>query len=207
MIENIILHTGSIILLFNVILYFKTSIKSRSLKVFKTYLFVILLIELYSKLLWYKAHNNLFLSHYYFILQFILLSIFYHSIFSSKQNKSSVKILSSIIIITLGIQYITNPSVYFKFNLLEIVLTSLTLVTYSVIHFYNSLIEKSKYIYINSGIFIYLLGSTLIFCSGNFLELFSPGYKKTLWFINSFLIVVYQVFIFIEWYKNIRNKA
>lgn len=199
---------SKVILAINTILFFKHFIKAnKTFKIYSIYLLVILIIQIKGYLLWVDNLPNLYLSHFYFILQFIFLSFFYITLFNSKRQKKTVLFISLFVLLIIGIQYTITPALYTKFNLLEIVLTSLSLVSFSVVHFYNSLIEKMKFVYINSGIFIYLISSTLIFCSGNFLNLSTHNnLNKILWLFNSILYVIYQVLIFIEWFKNYRKK-
>jgi len=199
-------NASKILLALNTILFLKGFfIQKKTFKIFNLYLFVCLIIQVKSYLLWQDKIDNLYLSHYYFISQFILLSLFYITLFNSKKHKNVVKIISLLVLLILAIQYYLKPSLYYKFNLLEIVLTSLSIVSFSVVHFYNSLTEKTKYIYINSGIFVYLTCSTLIFCSGNFFKEGTGNLKNILWLLNTILYVVYLIFIFIEWYKNYRK--
>lgn len=202
-----LIYVGNLLLLINVILFsIKISSRTKIFKLFWFYLIVMFIIQsLAIKDQLYKV-NNLYLSHYYFIIQFILLSYFYRQLFAEIKKKRIVDVLFILVGIILSIQYIKNPSIYYKFNLLEIVLTSLSLVSFSVIHFYNSLTEKMEFIYVNSGIFIYLIGSTLIFCSGNFIGDSSISFKNILWILNSILYLVCQVFIFIEWYKKYKKR-
>jgi hypothetical protein len=61
-----------------------------------------------------------------------------------------------------------------------------------------------KYFYIISGLFIYLIGSTLLFSTGN-IKLFTP-IKKIVWLINSTLFIVFHILVFIEWYTHFRWK-
>lgn len=205
MIEKIFILLGSGFLLVNTILYIKAYNKSVSLNIFTFYLCVILVIQLLSNYLFLQKINNLFISHYYFIFQFILLSLFYRNQFKSQKLKRMVAIVFGSVILILSIQYINNPTIYFRFNLLEIILTSLSIVTFSVIYFYNSLTEKIESMYLNYGVFIYLLSSTLIFCSGNFVNASNSNLNKLLWFLNIILFLVYQSLIFTQWYKTIRR--
>ncbi|WP_397364468.1 hypothetical protein [Olleya sp. R77988] len=147
--------------------------------------------------------NNLFLSHFYFILQFVFLSLFYRELFTKKQIRY-LHIVSTLVITTLIIQYTNRPSLFYKFNLLEILITSLPLVIYSVIHLYNSLTKPGKYMYINAGVLIYLTTSTLIFILGDFLASQKGVMSvKGIWFINKILYVGYLILICIEWKKNL----
>ncbi len=197
---------SKLILAINTILFFKRFFSRKKVyKIFSFYLLFILTIQIVSFAFWYLKKDNLYLSHFYFIIQFIILSLFYINLFNSKKQKKLVKTISLSVLFILAIQYINTPDLYYKFNLLEIVLTSLSLVSFSVIHFYNSLTEKMEFTNVNSGIFIYLISSTLIFCSGNFTNAYDSSLDKILWLFNSILFVVYQILIFMEWYKNYRK--
>jgi hypothetical protein len=206
MIEKVITLLSSGFLLVNTALYVKAYKKSVSLNIFTLYLCVTLVIQLSFNYLFFQKTNNLYLSHYYSIFQFILLSLFYRKIFKTAQLKRIVEIIFATVIIILTTQYINKPQIYFEFNLLEIVLTSLSIVTFSVIYFYQSLTEKMEFMYLNYGVFIYLLSSTLIFCSGNFVSSIEVLIGRILWFIKSVLFIVYQILIFIQWYETLRSK-
>jgi len=162
-------------------------------------------IQIGSFWLWYNRVNNLHLSHYYLVTQFILLSLFYYHLYKNKIQKKITLSILLVVVSVLIVQSYLNPDLLYKFNLLEILCTSLTLVLFSVIQFYNSLSETKKFTYVNSGIFIYLLSSTLIFCSGNIMTELDPSINKLVWFMNVVLYLVYQLLITFEWYQNFRN--
>jgi hypothetical protein len=71
--------------------------------------------------------------------------------------------------------------------------------------FFNKKIEDSdkKFIYIVSGFFLYILCSTLLFTAGNI----ESGTKYIIWYSNAVLYIVYQLLIFVEWYKHLRKPA
>ena len=104
--------------------------------------------------------------------------------------------------------YIYNPKIYFKFNLFEIVLSSIPLIIYSVLYIFISLLEEKKYFYINCGIFIYLISSTLFFVSGNYLATIDKSIIKIIWLVNMIIYIIYQLLITVEWFVNYRvNKS
>lgn len=165
------------------------------------------IIQVSTFLLWYNSVTNLHIAHYYLITQFIVLSLFYYSLFTNKIQKSLVAVVMVLVVLILIIQSYKVPDLLYKFNLTEILLTSLTLVFYSIIQFYNSLSETKKFTYVNSGIFIYVLSSTLIFCSGNIMTELDPSINHLVWFMNVVLYLVYQILISIEWFRNFRKKV
>ena len=198
----------SILLIFiNACLYiwsYRNFNKSIALKYFSVYLLISFTIILASTIMAKIPMNNLYLSHYYFISQFILLSLFYRSLFLKKQKKLVVYFLFGILFV-LAFKYYLKPSLYFKFNILEIFITSFPIIVYSIIHLYNSLSRKGEYMFINSGILIYLTISTLIFILGDYLSGLNNGTISYIWMINKTLYIVYLVLILVEW-KNLQAK-
>lgn len=208
LLDNIIDGIGLIILSINS-LVFLSKVQSfnnkKSYLLFTGYLIVTLIIQVWSFYLAFDGgRNNLFLSHYYFILQFVLLSFFYESLFQKHQKKYVYTILV-IVLSVLAIRFIKMPSIYERFDLLEIFLCSIPLVIYSIVHLYNSLNSSRGYLFINGGILMYLSTSTLIFILGNYLSTLdiNEGIRE-IWMINSFLYFVFLILIFIEWFKNYR---
>lgn len=191
------------IFLINVVVYFKScrNIKSTAFNLYLLSTFIILLI---SNFLAFYRVGNLFLSHFYFLSQFILLSLFYRKLFVNSLQKILVDIVLCVVISSVGFQYIVQSDLFFTFNIFEVFVCSLPLVIYAIIHLYNSLTNKGVFMYINAGILIYLSTSTLIFILGNFIASINSGLAQSIWFINKGLYVVYLLLIFIEWYKNHR---
>ncbi|PWG05702.1 hypothetical protein DIS07_04455 [Polaribacter aquimarinus] len=154
--------------------------------------------------------RNLYLSHFYFIGQFILLSSFYAKVLKGKKLISFIKNILILVIILLIGYYSLYPKDYFKWNVFEISITSVPLLVYSFLFFTQRIEIKTSrsFIYFNSGFFVYLLSSTLLFTLGNIglgnLEL--RPIKLFVWKVNSILYIIYQILVFLEWYKNFRKK-
>ncbi|MDX6745721.1 hypothetical protein SHK09_02855 [Polaribacter sp. PL03] len=111
-----------------------------------------------------------------------------------------------IILLVLSIQYYTNPLLYDTFNLIEIVICSIPLVIYAFLYFTENIEnDKKDFIYLNSGVFIYLLSSTLLFVAGKYVSSSVSFWNRFIWSLNAILYLVYQIFIFIDWYKNFRK--
>ena len=180
---------------------------SRSYRVFFIYLIAIFLIQIFSEVWSYLYKTNLFVSHYYFITQYILLSIFYSTVIKNLVYKKGILLSLFLVPIPLILQYVYNPEKYHMFNLTEIVVCSLPIVLHSIIYFFQSISkEKKEFLYINSGIFTYLLCSTLIFVAGNYVSPVYTFWYRFIWYLNAFLIIIFQSLIFIEWYKHFRKK-
>ncbi|QHI35500.1 hypothetical protein IMCC3317_08460 [Kordia antarctica] len=205
--QIVISNIGKIVLGINTLLLLVGFFRNKkAYKFFTIYLVSITIIQAFTYYLWTKGANNLHVSHYYLTTQFILLSLFYHSLFKNKTQKRLVITILVLVIIILIVQSYIMPELLYKFNLVEILVTLLPLVFFSVIQFYNSLSGTKNFTYINSGIFIYLLTSTLIFCSGNIVNEITTEFRTLLWFMNAILYLVYQLLITMEWYFNFRKK-
>lgn len=204
---SIFANIGYLILLLNLILFLKgVRNEGKAYKIFTCYLGVIFIVQIVSMIMMKNHINNLFLSHFYFIGQFILLSFFYINILKEKLQKKVVKFGLCLGLIALGIQYASDVSLFLKFNLFEIFITSFLLILYATFHFYNMLNEKKEFYYINMGVLIYLFGSTILFLVGNLTIVLSPKMNKITWILNSILYIVYQVFILVEWNKSFSKK-
>ena len=198
---------GLALIIINTFLYllsYKKHSKELTYKLFSLYLICSVIINIGVITLAAFREHNLFLSHYYFILQFIILSFFYRLLFETAQKRLVVFLL----VLVLGILIILftiSPEIYFKFNTTEVFITCSPIIVYSVIHLYNSLSKPSKYMYINTGVLIYLTTSTLIFILGDYLSGSNTGAVNNIWFINKVLYVIYLLLIFTEWWKNFRT--
>jgi hypothetical protein len=205
--NNFFADIGYLILLINVILFIKGfSNNGKAFKIFTIYSVLIFIIQIIVNVLNYFKINNLFLSHFYFISQFLLLSFFYLTILKINFQKKIIKLLLILCPFTLMMQYIINPNLFFKFNLFEIFITSFPIIIFATFHLYNLLIEERKFYYINLGILIYLFGSTILFLVGNLMLSLSPSLNKLTWILNSVLYIIYQLFILAEWKINFSKK-
>ena len=213
LISSFFLYTGFVLIFINVIVYligYKQNRKALAYKFFTMYLIISCVISYTTFILAKQKIPNLHLSHAYFIGQFILLSLFYWSIFKQKQKKY-VLITISVIILILAIQYTCKPNLFYKFNLFEIFITSLPLVVFAIVHLYNSLNKTNNYLIINAGILIYIASSTLIFILGNFLSNADMNDAvRNIYMINKILYVVYLTLILMQWktsFRPIKNKS
>jgi hypothetical protein len=204
----ILVNIGYLILLLNLILFIKGfPNQGKAYTIFTWYLGGVFSIQIISNILMRLNIMNLFLSHFYFIGQFIVLSFFYLTILKEPYQKKTVKIGLVTSFLALGIQYANDMSLFFAFNLFEIFITSFLLIIYATFHFYNMLNEKKEFYYINVGILMYLFGSTILFLVGNLTTILSPKMSLLTWTLNAFLIIIYQLFILVEWKKSFSKKS
>ncbi len=170
---------------------------------FGFYCLSMLIVQIASVIFRKLGYYNLFLSHFYFIMQFVFLSLFYIQLLKEPLQRKIVKINLIICPIILALQYAIKPDLFFRFNYFEIFITSITLIIYATFHLYNMLNVARHFYYVNLGILIYLFGSTVVFLVGNLsVALNSKSSFSAIWDLNIYLYVIYQLFLTYEWTKN-----
>jgi hypothetical protein len=191
-----------LLLLINAVL-FTSKIKDNNDKVYKyvtVYLIVLFLVEAFCNVIGYLyPAQNLYLSHFYFNAQFILLSIVFYRLFSNVKLKKLV-ILNYVVVTAVIIgMYVNNNDSFWQFNLFEIAATSALLIVYALIHLFNTLGVKKNYFFFTIGLILYILCSSLIFLFGNYELVFIEDPYIDIWIFNTLFYIVYQVLIFTEW--------
>ena len=112
------------------------------------YLIVLFLVELFCNVIGYLyPSENLYLSHFYFNAQFILLSIVFYRLFSNPKLKKLVIINYAVVSAIIVGMYVYNNDSFWQFNLFEIASTSALLIVYGLIHLFNTLGLKKNYFY------------------------------------------------------------
>ena len=205
-------YLGILLIIINACLYiwsYSTFKNTVALKYFSIYLIIACTIQVTGFILAHNLINNLFLSHFYFIAQFILLSLFYKSSFK-KSQKRIVNIILILVLSILAIQYLNNPKMFFRFNILEIFVTTFPIIVYSIMYLYNSLSISGKFMNINASILVYLTTSSLIYILGDYITTYIKSVPTirndaivNIWFLNKVLYVGYLLLILFEWKKNI----
>jgi hypothetical protein len=204
---DLLIYSSYLILLINLILYSYSFFRKEKANVFfVSYLAFSTLIQFSMEIIYHLKLNNLFLVNIFFVGQMILLGLFYNSLFQLKAQKIFVKATLIIALLILGIQFIMDSNQFLKFNLFEITLTSLLIVVFALLHFYNMLTENKRYYYVSIGIVFYLLASTVLFLIGNLSTGLSADLKYLSWQLNAFLLIVYYPFILYEWKVSFFKK-
>lgn len=202
---------GLVLLFINAIL-FTTKVKIINKKIYTVltvYLAGLFVVEFFCNIIGFlNPSSNFFLSHFYFITQFILLSLVFYRLFKSKKLQTMVVVNSIIVLALIIYSYIDNPALFWEFNLFEIVATSLLLIMYSLYYIYKTLGEEKHLYYLLVGLIMYLVCSCLIFLSGNYELVFIKDPYIDIWIFNSIFYIIYQLLIFKEWrYINKQNSA
>ncbi|TWH99351.1 hypothetical protein IQ05_03100 [Flavobacterium tiangeerense] len=204
----IVNYVGYFILILNFILYWNGFSKhGKTFQYLVCYLTVLVIVQVIMEILVLQSKNNLFLVHAYFIGQFLCLGFFYKTLMKTKTQVAIIQYSMIAGCVLLIVDYALYPEQFFKFNLLEIALTSLLVVLYAVMHLYNMLLEHKQYYFLTIGIITYLLASTVLFFVGNITTGLSDEFKLLTWNVNSFLVILFQLLIFVEWKKSFSKKA
>ena len=204
--KDLIINAGYFFLIINTFIFIiNYTKKDKALKYFIMYLILCLFVQLYSSFLSGLNQNNLFLTHYFFIGQFVFLSFFFSTLYGFKKFKNLNRFLTFTIALAFIIYLFKFPENFKKWNIFEIVITSIPLLMYSFYFFIKNIDDNKtqKYIYFNSGFFVYTICSTLIFTLGSLRDL--GELKLYVWLLNAFLYLIFQILIFVEWYKNFRK--
>ncbi len=197
------MYLGYFILAINSLLFLRNFKKNTfEVKVFSLYLLFSLIIQLSSGFIAKLGNNNIYLFHLFNVGQYFFLSLFYSKQTKNKLLKKSVFWGIRIIPFSILFFYVFNPDYIFKFNTIEILICYIPLLIYSFYFLIERIDEvDKKFIYFNASFLIYTFCSTLLFSTGNI----QSEIKSLIWDFNIYLYLIYQIFIFIEWYKNFRK--
>ncbi|VVU99177.1 hypothetical protein FVB9532_00429 [Mesonia oceanica] len=202
-IDTLLSYISTGALLINVILYligFRNS--SNTYKVVFLYLILSFLIQGIALVFSQLSLNNHFLSTYYLLIRFSLLSLFFFCLFREiglNRLKNTVLVISSIALLTVLSQYLMKPTLYYQFNPIGFLITSLVLIVFAVIYLYELLSRKNYYLFFVLGLLIYLISSSIIFISATDIININNELNYYIWIINASLYLGYQVLISWQW--------
>ncbi|TAF71971.1 MAG: hypothetical protein EAZ58_03065 [Flavobacterium sp.] len=198
--DDFLIYLSYSILVLNLSLYAISFFKKEKVNgFFLIYLLFATIMQVSMEMFYLLHRNNLFLMNLYFIGQMMMLGLFYGSLMNCRSQKTiihSTMVLNAIII---GVQSLLDYEQFFKYNLLVIVITNLSVIVFAVLHLYNMLTSEKKYYYVTIGLILYLLASTLIYIVGNINVKLDNDFKFLLVYFNSFLVIVYYLFILHDW--------
>jgi len=211
--KDIIGYLISIFTVLNVVLYVYGWINNKSSRLIQLLtLYTISLFATHFTMMYIakmsENPNNLFVAHYHFVFQFLLLGLFYRRLFTNFQKKWVTAIIV-LVLTSLAFYYIINPAKYWEFNVIDIFITTVPLIFFSICHLYNMLTSARKFFIFNAGVLIYLSTTALIFFLGtlwnsekDFVAIDSQT-TTNIWFISELIYLVYLIFITIEWKTTI----
>lgn len=144
--------------------------------------------------------NNLWLLHFYTIVEFSAFMAFYYMIFPQKRVKQLFK--AAIVVFAMAdLAYIIAIADLATFNTLFRTIESFTLTIAGIFYFYHALsndkfqepLEKMPVFWINSGILLYFMGNVFLFMLFNIFLGVSPSQNTSMWTIHAVLNVVANV--------------
>lgn len=173
---------------------------------FCVYLLFIFVLEVCFHVLRNMDVSNLFLTHYYFTGQALILSVFYNKLLGSKATKKVQRLLNMILYAVLILNMLFGNYRYILFNHVEVIITNLIVIVNILLYLYDH-IDKPKVYYISSAaLLVYTISSTTVFLSGNLLiSMYKPGYTRYIWIINIVLFLLLQVAILYDTIKTTRK--
>lgn len=206
--DDFLIYSGYLILLINLILYTSSFFRKEKANVFfVSYLAFSFVMQFSMELIYFLHMSNLVVVNIFVIGQMLFLGLFYYSILKLKIQKLLVKIGLLFTLLILGIQFYIYPELFFKFNLFEITITSLMIVVFALLHFYNMLTENRTYYYVTIAVILFMLGSTILYLVGNLTLTLSENVKYLSWKLNAFLFIIYHLLILYEWMKSFYVKG
>ena len=205
--DDFLIYLSYNILVLNLSLYAISFFKNEKVNgFFLIYLLFANIMQVSMDMFYLLHKNNLFLMNLFFIGQMIVLGLFYSSLMNSRSQKTIIHTTMVLNTIIIGIQSWMDYEQFFRYNLLVIVITNLSVIVFAVLHLYNMLTSEKKYYYITIGLILYLLASTLIYIVGNINVKLDDDFKFLLVYFNSFLLIVYYLFILYDWKVSFLGK-
>lgn len=173
------------------------------------YIIISGMVDLVVSVLAYNRINNLPVFHVFTVIEFILLSLFFNSIYKRK-------IYSIITFITIGIFIllaILNSFFLqdlYKFNTYTRSVEAIILICYCVYYFYHLISSNEDVNYSVtwhvSGMFIYFSASSILFIMSNVTLTINKELNWILWHIHSAMLLIMYIFITIGFYIGKKRR-
>lgn len=198
---------GLFILFLNTLLFVFLKNKTRLVKIMNYYLIASCFegVVCFSLAILFQV-NNFFLNHIFFTIQLLFLGFFFYNLFEVPIQKKYVKISSIVVFLVAASQYAINPSSFWHFNLIEIFGVSCLIISFALLHIYNTLGQKKDYFYFCLGMIMYFLCSCIVYLCGNISLVFNEDPYIDHWVIKDLFFIVYQLLILKEYFTIKREK-
>lgn len=207
-----ITNSSELILLINIVLSLVYGWKHWPLlKYFSWLLFFSLIVQIVAKMMWLQKMNNLPLLHFYTLVEFVLISLFYHQIF--KQNliwsKNIRWFIASVLALILANSIFFQPITVFNANTKT--LTQVIYIAYAVGFYLNATHHQAESYHnvlktVNSAILLYYTGSLFIFMFSNVLLGLEQSHNL-FWVANAVLYLIFQLLVFTAIWKFRQTKS
>jgi hypothetical protein len=192
--------------LYAALVYRKLTVQAKNISYF---IFFSCIIEIISKILWYRGENNLPLLHLYVLVGFLLIIRFYRSVLVGFIHDY----IFLFVTISFALFTVVNSLFFetiFNFNSTALSVQAVLLIIFSIFTFIvlmNDIVkDRGSQLHpflnwINSGVFVYYLSSLMVFYFGKLLIAdYSSLINQYLWGIHVvFLMVMYCCFFIGLW--------
>lgn len=189
------------ILISSILLYYVTYKKARNewIKIIFYFLGGLLIIQIGSDGVAKLGYNNIFLSHIFFLYQFIFIGKLYLTLLKKyKYQQLLIKLYMTTIMLIMTISYLLYPESFFSYNLLEIILTNYLMIIGPLFYFYSTLTKKRMQFYLNIGILSYGILSSSIQLYLNIIVTYKVEEVYTLWSLNYVITIIFQLTILLQ---------
>lgn len=191
------------LLVVNTLLYTWRLRTNRSgwLKIIVVFLWTMLLIQIASEAVARLYQYNLYFSHIYIYSQSVLLGAFYYRICRNVKQRKFIKWYLICMTLVLMLQYIIDPSLFFRYNILEVILGNYILIIASFFYLYNTASEKRHFTYLSLGILLWVVLDISVLMFGNVLAVIQIQESGIIWLMRQVSAFLFYSMILIQWFK------
>ncbi len=168
------------------------------------YVALCLILQILQFVLAYSVSNNLPVFHGQTLLEFILLSVFFHQFFEKKKVKRSIEIIAILFILfaTGNALFLEPPLETFNSNTRAV--SSLIITAYCLAYYYTQIshpklvsLHQDATFWLVTGIFFYYSGTAIIGSIWSFLNQSKSELFRITWEVqNLFNLIKYALFVF-----------
>lgn len=188
------------------------SINLKKTKTFLIPLFILfainIVMELFAIVLSESGENNQYIFHYFTVVEFTLISLFYSFFFKNYFSTLLINLLIPVFLLAAYIDYKVNGLE--SMDNFSTSIESIVLIFYSLFFFYyvlkNLIFEnllQTPVFWINTAILFYFSGNLILFIFSNYMGRIDPVKYAVLWVaIHSFFNVLYSILLSIGFWKT-----
>lgn len=174
---------------------------------FTYFLIAGLAVQLLAKLLWLREVNNLPLLHFYTLVEFVFISLFYRGVFQANGLRWAYfgHFIGLVALLILLNSIFIQPVL--TFNSISKTVTQLIYISFAVTYFFvvPNRTENNFFTLISSAILVYYSGSLFIFMFTNVVSTLQDLYRY-FWLANTLLYFLFQLIILHGlWKKGFRQ--
>lgn len=146
---------------------------------------------------------NQYLTHYYVVGQFVLLTFFYFSVL--EKFKKYIAIGGGIFFAFFAFQLLASPFDFNSFNTPSYLISSCVIMLYTMLYFMENIQKKRVLDLFNMGVFMYFGASSILFFTINHWKEFAD-WNVFIWTLNASLFLLFQLMVTGSIYLDIKHK-